>query len=132
MLAVLRGSELEQLYAQLGQQVRTPRVRARAQAAVIQHAGAQYAAGFIADGPPLYRDWPGDFDRAGLLDLIAGAAWWIDRNSHGIELNEIVQAILDVTRWWPRPQQLLGARLQRQMDTPTQATSPYALTASSY
>ena len=59
------------------------------------------ARGNAADGPPLYRDRPGDFDWAGLMDLIAGAAWWIDRNSHGTELNEIVQAILDVTRWWP-------------------------------
>ena len=55
----------------------------------------------MADGPPLHRDWPGDFDRVGLMDLIAGAAWWIDRNSHGTEIDEIVEAILDVTRWWP-------------------------------
>jgi hypothetical protein len=101
VLAVLRGSELEQLYAQLGKEVRTPRVRARAQAAVIKHAGSQYAAGFLADGPPLHRDWPGDFDRAGLMDLIAGAAWWIDRNTHSTDVDDIVQAILDVARWWP-------------------------------
>jgi hypothetical protein len=101
VLTVLRGPELEQLYDQLGQEVHTPRVRARAQAAVIQHAGGHCSARFMADGPPPYRDWPGDFDRAGLMDLIAAAAWWIDRNSHGTEINETVEAILDVTRWWP-------------------------------
>jgi hypothetical protein len=35
------------------------------------------------------------------MDLIAGAAWWIDRNTHGADVDEIVQAILDVARWWP-------------------------------
>lgn len=96
LLGVLRGPELEQLYALLGKEVCTPRVRARAQAAVIEHAGRKHPAGFLADGPPLHRDWPGDFDRAGLMDLTAGAAWWIDRNSHGTEIDEIVEAILDV------------------------------------
>ena len=101
VLAVLRGPELGQLYAQLGKEVRTPRVRARAQAAVMKHADGQYAAGFMADDPPLHRDWPGDFDRAGLMDLIAGAAWWMDRKSHGTDFDEIAEAILDVARWWP-------------------------------
>ena len=36
------------------------------------------------------------------MDLIGGAAWWIDRHGHGGDLNQVVEAILDVTRWWPQ------------------------------
>ena len=73
MLTVLRGPELEQLYARLGQDVQDPRVRA--QAALIHHAGVQHVARFLSSGQPLHHDWPGGFNRAGLLDLIAAAAW---------------------------------------------------------
>jgi hypothetical protein len=101
VLALLRGPELRQLYARLGEEIRAPRVRAHAQAAVIKQAGGDNAAGFLADGPPLHHDWPGDFDRAGLMDLIAAAAWWIDQNSRGTAIDEVIEAIFDVARWWP-------------------------------
>ena len=101
VVMVLRGPELKQLYARLGEEVEVPRVRARAQAAVIQQAGGQHAPGFLAGGQPLHHDWPGDLDRAGLMDLIAAAAWWIDSNSHGTDIDEVVEAIFDVARWWP-------------------------------
>jgi DNA-binding transcriptional regulator YbjK len=65
VITVLRGPELEQLYARLGEDVQIPRLRARAQAAVIQQASGDHAAGFFADDHVLHRDWPGDLDRAG-------------------------------------------------------------------
>jgi hypothetical protein len=34
------------------------------------------------------------------MGLVVGAAWWIDRNSHDTEINEIAEAILSVARWW--------------------------------
>lgn len=100
VLAVLRVPELEQLYARL-REVNVPRVRAHAQAAVIRQAKGEHATGFFADGRPLHHDWPGDFDRAGLMDLLAAAAWWINRNGDDRDVGEVVEAIFDVARWWP-------------------------------
>jgi hypothetical protein len=100
VLSILRGPELEQVYSRLTE-VRLPRVRARAQAAVIRQAAWEHAAGFFTEGRPLHSDWPGDFDRAGLMDLLAAAGWWIARKSDGRDVDEVVEAIFDVTRWWP-------------------------------
>ena len=101
VLALLRGSELRQLYARLGEEIRAPQVRAHAQATIIKQAGGEDTAAFLTDGPPLHHDWPGDFDRAALMELIAAAAWWIDQNSRGTAIDEVIEAILDVARWWP-------------------------------
>jgi hypothetical protein len=101
VLAVLRGPELQALYTQVGKEVRNPQIRARAQAAVIQQAGSGPAGRFLPSGQPLHHDWPGDYDRAMLMGLIAAAAWWIDQNSHGAAVAEVIEAIFDVARWWP-------------------------------
>ena len=100
VLTVLRGPELERLYVRLGEEVQNPRVRAHAQAAVIQ-AGGEHAEGFLGDGQSLHQNWPGDFDRAGIMDLTGAAAWWINETSRGADVDEVVEAIFDVTRWWP-------------------------------
>jgi hypothetical protein len=101
VLAVLRVPELKQFYTKLGQEVQVPRVRARAQAAVLKQACDQHAADFFDSGQTLHHDWPGVFDRAGLMDLTAATAWWIDQQGGSTDVDEIVQAIFDVTRWWP-------------------------------
>ena len=101
VLGVLKGPELEQLYARLGKEVQVPRVRAHAQAAVIRRADEEHAAGFFADQRPLHYDWPRDLDRAGLMDLIAAAAWWINGNGGVAAADEVIEAIFDVARWWP-------------------------------
>lgn len=101
VLAVLRGPELEEFYAQLGTEVRNPQVRARSQAAVVQQAGSSRVASFMPGGNPLYHEWPGDHDRAGLMGLIAGAAWWIDQNGGSADIADVIESIFDVARWWP-------------------------------
>ena len=100
MLAVLRGPELERLYARLGE-VKSPLARAHVQAVVIRHAAEDHAADFFAGGRPLHHDWPAGVDRAGLMELLAASAWWIDQNGDNNDIDEVVEAIFDVTRWWP-------------------------------
>lgn len=101
VLAVLRGPELDEFYAQLGREVRNPQVRARSQAAVIRQAGSSRVAGFMPGGKPLHHDWPGDLDRARLMGLIAAAAWWIDQNGGSADIADAIEAVFDVARWWP-------------------------------
>jgi hypothetical protein len=100
VLAILRGPELEQLYAQFWQ-VATPRVRAHAQSTLIRQAAEEHTAGFLARDRPLYYDWPGDLDRAGVMELIAASGWWIDCNGDDTSIDETIEAIFTVTRWWP-------------------------------
>lgn len=100
VLAVLRGPEMEQLYRRLGKEVKSPKMRADAQAAVLRKAAQDNPASF-ADGWPLYQDWPGDFDRASLMDLIGASAWWIYRNGNGPAIEETIEAIFDNVLWWP-------------------------------
>jgi hypothetical protein len=101
VLGVLRGPELKQLYARLSEEVESPRVRAHAQAAVIRCADRQDAASLRTDGQPLNHDWPADYDRAGLMDLIAAAACWIYEHGEDTDRDEVIQAIFDVAHWWP-------------------------------
>jgi hypothetical protein len=61
--------------------------------AVIDYEGA-----FITAGPAI--------DSAGLMDLIAAAAWWIEWNKHSADVDEAIEPIFDVTRWWPRSMNL--------------------------
>jgi hypothetical protein len=99
VLAVLRGLELEQLYVGL-RELEAPRVRARAQAAVIRRAAEDHASGFFS-GQRLHHDWPGDLNRAGLMDLIAGAAWWIHGDGGVAAVDEVIEAIFVAVGWWP-------------------------------
>ncbi len=101
VLAVLRGPELDQFYARLEQEVLVPQVRARAQAAVILRAAGEHAAGFLADERPVYHDWPEDLDRARIADLIGASASSIYEKGDGTAVDEVIEAIFDVTRWWP-------------------------------
>ena len=101
LLAALSDPELEALYVRLGEEVQAPPIRAHAQAAVIRQAGTRNLASFFTNGRTLYQDWPGESDRAGLMDLIAAAAWWIGEHGEDIDIDEVIQAIFDVTRWWP-------------------------------
>jgi hypothetical protein len=101
LLAVLRGPELKQLFTRLSEELQVPRVRAHAQAAVIRRASRKDAASLRADGQPLHHDWPADCDRAGLMYLIAAAASWIYEHSEATDIDEVIQAIFDVTHWWP-------------------------------
>jgi hypothetical protein len=100
VLSVLRGPELEHLYSRLGKEVKSPQMRAGAQAAVLRKAAQDNPASF-ADGWLLYQDWPGDFDRAALMDLIGASAWWIYRNGNEPAIEETIEAIFDNVRWWP-------------------------------
>jgi hypothetical protein len=100
LLTVLHGPELENLYKRLGEDVRDPRVRAQAQAAVLQRSRDEHNADLFTGHQTLHYDWPGVFDRAALMSLFAAAAWWIEAHSN-TALDEVVEAIFDAATWWP-------------------------------
>lgn len=70
LLPVLRATELEQLYARLGE-TGNSRPRAAALAAVLRHTGKRHADTVFKDGRPIHHQWPLDVDRAGFLELLA-------------------------------------------------------------
>jgi hypothetical protein len=56
---------------------------------------------FFRHGWPIPQKWPVGVSRASLLELVGAAAWWIHRESGEQAIGDVVEAIFDVTRWWP-------------------------------
>jgi hypothetical protein len=100
LLARLNGLDQENLYTRLAEEVRNPRVRAQAQAIVLQRSRDHQAASLYTGPRSLHADWPDKFDRSSLMTLLASAAWWIE--SHGRTCtDEVVDSIFDALTWWP-------------------------------
>jgi hypothetical protein len=100
LLTALRGPELGDLYGALGQKVRDPGVRAQAQAAVLLRGRDQQETDLFRGNEPLHYGWPGAFDRAALMSLLAAAAWWLAEFDSTC-VDDLVEAIFDAVTWWP-------------------------------
>lgn len=100
IVGVLRVPELIDLYDKLAN-VRDPWQRSRSQAIVLNQCGRQHPDQCFTAHQALDHEWPGNFDRASLAELIAASAWWLSENGSDEDIREITDALFDVTDWWP-------------------------------
>ena len=99
LMPLLDASDIENLLERLNS-VRDPRLRAKAVAAALRRAGELPAQSPTLSGLAAPDKWPNGIGRTELFELIAAAAWWIQRRGGPRCAGQTVEAAFDVVRWW--------------------------------